>query len=269
MSGQKLPIYPLPEREIVVVEQTSALEEHIGVARRHVQALYADAYGQVHGVVSRWIEVEHSIERRIKALHAPGEQLNPGLLYIGVAALSGSVLARGRNIVIRTLLPPTLFVAASSHFLPQTTSNVRAYFAELEEKHAPGLADVHNTAIAHSQMTWARAVDAISNGRRVTVEKTEGVVKKVEETTGLKLGQVLGGGKAAAKKAEVIVAQKVEELAEATKGKAEAVKAEAEPQVKEAEKVVKAEEPVVTKGDAPAPAPVKDDELVKEVKRLV
>ena len=47
----------------MVVEQTSALEEHIGVARRHVQALYADAYGQVHSVVSRWIEVEHSIER--------------------------------------------------------------------------------------------------------------------------------------------------------------------------------------------------------------
>ena len=61
--ARQLPIYPLPEREIVVVEQTSALEEHIGVARRHVQALYADAYGQVHSVVSRWIEVEHSIER--------------------------------------------------------------------------------------------------------------------------------------------------------------------------------------------------------------
>ena len=49
----------------MVVEQTSALEEHIGVARGHVQALYADAYGQVHSVVSRWIEVEHSIERAL------------------------------------------------------------------------------------------------------------------------------------------------------------------------------------------------------------
>ncbi|KZV61162.1 hypothetical protein PENSPDRAFT_619360 [Peniophora sp. CONT] len=265
MSGQKLPIYPLPEREIVVVEQTSALEEHIGVARRHVQALYADAYGQVHGVVSRWIEVEHSIERRIKSLHAPDEQLNPGLLYIGVAALSGSVLARGRNIVIRTLLPPTLFVAASSHFLPKTTHNVRSYFAELEEKHTPQLAYVHNTGIAHTRMTWDRAVEAIIDGRRVTGEKTEGIVKKVEEATGLKLGQVFGGGKAVAKKAEVIVAQKVEQVAEATKERAEAVKAEAEPQVKEAEKAVQVEE-LSAKTDK---LPYKKDEIVEEVKRIV
>ena len=75
-------------------------------------------------------------------------------------------------------------------------------------------------------MTWARAVEAVSDGRRVTGEKTEGVVRKVEDATGLKLGQVFGGGKAVAKKVEVAVAQKVEEVAEAAKEKAEAVKAE-------------------------------------------
>ena len=147
--------------------------------------------------------------------------------------------------------PPTLFVAASSHFLPKTTANVRAYFAELEEKHAPALADAHSTAIAHSQMTWARAVEAVSDGRRVTGEKTEGVVRKIEEATGLKLGQVFGGGKAVAKKVEVAVVQKVEEVAEAAKEKAEAVKAEVEPQVKEVEKAGVA----VVAGGEPCKAP--------------
>ena len=61
-AGQ-LSIYPEPEREIVVVDSPSVLETQIGVARRAVTGVAHDFHARVHGVVSKWIGIEHAVER--------------------------------------------------------------------------------------------------------------------------------------------------------------------------------------------------------------
>lgn len=49
--------------DVLLVEEATPLEKHIGIARRAVTETYYDAYAQVQGVVSKWIGVEHAIER--------------------------------------------------------------------------------------------------------------------------------------------------------------------------------------------------------------
>lgn len=44
-------------------ETPSELETQIGVARRAVTGVYSDAYSSVQGVISKWIGVEHAVER--------------------------------------------------------------------------------------------------------------------------------------------------------------------------------------------------------------
>ena len=94
---------------------------------------------------------------RVKSLIPPDENLTPGALYVGVAALTGSVLARQRGLFLRFLLPPTLFVLSMNHFLPKTTQNISDYVMSLEREYAPGFAHTHETAIAHTAMTWEMA----------------------------------------------------------------------------------------------------------------
>ena len=197
----------------------------------------------MHGVVSKWIGIEHAVERaspfvhliflpfalplsvsvclnrtshappsdRVKSLIAPDEPLTPGLLYVGVASLTGSILARNRSIFSRALLPPTLFYLSFKHFLPKTTQNVSTYAGSLEEKHFPTLAQKHTVAIAHSRMTWERLREAGIGGRDKFQDGLGSAVRKVQELTGLKVEEALGHKTSVAN-----VVEKVEEALQST-----------------------------------------------------
>jgi MICOS complex subunit MIC26 len=251
-AGPQLSIYPEPEREIVVLDCPSVLETHIGAARKAFTGVARDVHARVHGVVSQWIGIEHAVERtlfflfpsplilrvislsirlflldRVKALVSPNEPLTPALLYVGVASLGGSILARNRSVFTRVLLPPTFFLLSCKYFLPKTTHNVAAYAGSLEEEHFPALAQKHAVAIAHTHMTWERLRAAGISGRDQVQHGLGGAVRKVQELTGLKVHDALGRGAMTASKA-------VEEVEEAL----QSVKSAAAEAGKPAEKAV-------------------------------
>ena len=89
---------------------------------------------------------------KVNWLIAPDEPLTPGILYVGVATLTGSDLARDR-IFWRLTLPPALLILSLTHFLPKTSHNVSSYLVSLENAHVPTLAEKHEIAKAHSAMT--------------------------------------------------------------------------------------------------------------------
>lgn len=244
---RQLPIYPEPTPDVLLLETPSELEQHIGTARRAVTATYLDARAQVQGVVSRWISVEASVEStcvqsslpapanrladRIKSLVAPDEPLTPGILYVGVATLTGSVLARNRGLALRLALPPTLLLLSLSHFLPKTSANVSAYAGALEDTYLPGLAQKHDIAKAHSAMTWDRAVDAGAAARVRVQDSVLRAVVRLEEASGLKLQETLGWGKHAVG----AVQQTAEHASAVAEHKVEAVEAKVQGAVEKEE----------------------------------
>ncbi|KAG6887949.1 hypothetical protein C0995_011389 [Termitomyces sp. Mi166 len=193
---EKLSIYPTPTPDILLVEEPSALEREIGVVRRRVTEVLLDTHGQIQGVVSRWIGIEHAIENRVKSIISPNESLTPGLLYVGVATLSGSILARNRMLATRLLLPPIFLFASAKHFLPQTTENFTSYLGSLEDTYFPTLSEKHAIASAHTQMAWERLKDASQNGREWVNRGAATAVDKIQEATGLKLNETLGWSQA-------------------------------------------------------------------------
>ncbi|KAF9192882.1 Transcriptional coactivator [Haplosporangium sp. Z 767] len=70
----------------------------------------------------------HSYRTRISSpqhsLVANEEELLPGLLYVALAGLSGSLVARQRNILVRMFSPVAFATAAGAIFLPDTTHSV-------------------------------------------------------------------------------------------------------------------------------------------------
>ena len=148
---------------------------------------------------------------RLKSFKDPSESLTPSLLYVGVAALTGSVLARSRGLPTRILLPPTLTLIAFSHFLPNTASNVGSYVTDLERRYVPRAAEIQETAIAHSKMTWEMAKEKAADGKETVEEGVRKAVGTVQEKTGLKLREALGWGREEVKGVEAFVEKKVGE----------------------------------------------------------
>ena len=56
-------IYPTSPPELILVETPSELEKQIGVARRATQETLSEVQAQLQGVITKWIGVEHAVER--------------------------------------------------------------------------------------------------------------------------------------------------------------------------------------------------------------
>lgn len=197
------------------------------------------------------------------------------MLYIGVATLTGSVLARGRSLPLRLLLPPTLLVASSYHFLPKTSTNVSDYLGSLEDHYFPTLAEKHDIANAHTAMTWERVKEATAGGRAGLERSLGSVIEQIQAVTGLKLREALDGARvqasdatrAARQKATQAVydaEKKVAQVAQTVEHKVQEVTAPATHVKDQAAAEAKVEDVVA---DTPEALVVETKEV--EVKRLV
>jgi len=224
-SSAKLSIYPSPTPDILLVDSPSELENHISVVRRKVLQTYAQAHSHIQGWVTSWIGVEHAVEHRVKSIISPNEPLTPGLLYAGIATLTGSIIARNRMLATRLLLPPIFLIASANHFLPETIGNLSSYFGSLEETYFPSLSEKHDVAKAHTQMTWEKVKEATASSREQLNRGAIVTVEKVQEVTGLKLRETLGwvSGNVEEQRQEIVKAAKsvIDENLEALEKKVE------------------------------------------------
>ncbi|KAG9099941.1 hypothetical protein FS749_016705 [Ceratobasidium sp. UAMH 11750] len=174
-APKKLPIYSPPEPEVLLVPTESELVDAIGRTRRILVRAGEDSRDGVQGIIGRWIQVERRIESRIKSLISPEEPVTPGVLYVGVAALSGSVYARGRSLPTRLLLPPALFERA----------------AEFQERAASVVQDVQSKlaqAKPEAKLSPPAGLLAKSKEEKDLMEKVEEVVQDVRAEAAAALG---------------------------------------------------------------------------------
>ncbi|KAJ6460055.1 apolipo protein O-domain-containing protein [Mycena vitilis] len=208
----QLSIYEPPPSEILLLDTPSALEAHIGTVRRTATGQYRQARDHVQGLVSRWIGVENKVEHRIKSLLPPDERLVPGVLYAGIALLSGSIVARHRALPIRLILPPVLGTAAFAHFLPKHSHNIRSYLSDLEDTHFPTVAEKHEIGKAHSAMGWARVREGMESAGEGVRGGVLAAVERVQGATGLRLKEALGVAQAMEAKAEKAIEEKIADM---------------------------------------------------------
>ncbi|WVR06960.1 hypothetical protein IAU60_003996 [Kwoniella sp. DSM 27419] len=193
-SGDKLPIYPSPSSmpTVTLIENPNPLVPYIAQGREAVTSVMSQARGYLQGGVANWIGFERKVEHEVKSVLPADESLTPGLIYVLIAGLSGSVLSRTRSLPVRFLAPPLFTLLAAPYFLPKTSHNIRKYLSDIEDRNFPAFAARHDrfvqTGLAHAQMTLGRLEDA-SEGARDWSHKA---FENVEKTTGLRMGEVVG-----------------------------------------------------------------------------
>lgn len=104
-----------------------------------------------------------------------GEKLMPGALYVLVAAMSGSIVSRNRNIMIRATAPLVVGIGAGWVVLPVTMRNVADLLWKYEQRF-PAVADGHirtregiekawTMARLHTQLAVNMVDDTITSGK--------------------------------------------------------------------------------------------------------
>ncbi|ORY45428.1 apolipo protein O-domain-containing protein [Leucosporidium creatinivorum] len=145
-SRRNLPIYDSPAPPATLVAAPSPLQDQVGEARRFLQSNYDALHLNARAGAQQWIGWENTAEAHVKAMLPEDEDLTPGALYVGVATLAGSILARNRNILLRAGLPSAFFLASLSHFLPKTFDRVTLMAEALERRYVPGFTGIRAQA---------------------------------------------------------------------------------------------------------------------------
>ncbi|KDQ12565.1 hypothetical protein BOTBODRAFT_161460 [Botryobasidium botryosum FD-172 SS1] len=194
-SSKKLSIYPAPEPEILLIETHSELEQNIGKIREAATSAYFNARAKLQSEVNGWIEVEGAVEKKVKELIAPDEPLSPGILYVGVTTLTGSVITRNRSFPVRFLVPTTFLMLSLPFFLPKTSHNLNEYISDLEAHYFPAVAEQHaalGRAVSSARESLEAFYHSSNKAVREGVHNAEG---KIQEYTGIKLQEPSGGSK--------------------------------------------------------------------------
>lgn len=181
----------------------------------------------------------------VKQIVPKDESLNPGIIYVLVAGLTGSVLTRTRSFPVRFLAPPLFAAAALPYFLPKTAHNLRQYFSDLEDKHAPEFAarqDRFNHALEiHWHMTVDRLRGAGDEARQWSAKAAEGV----ESATGLKVSEAVRLGQERVEKAKESAEAKIERTKEQAQAKIESAKEKAQAKIEQANEKATSEQVTV------------------------
>jgi organizing structure protein 2 len=105
------------------------------------------------------LHLEESFTSTVASLAPPaqsGEKLMAGSLYVLVAAMTGSIATRNRNILLRATVPLAVGIGAGWVALPITMRNVADLLWKYEQRF-PAIADGHTRTREGIERAWYMA----------------------------------------------------------------------------------------------------------------
>jgi len=180
-STKSLPSTSALQKKSTSPTPTDRLAVHIKKTRLFLYRQVATAENKVNDFMDSALDLEESFTSTIASLAPPrqsGEKLMPGSLYVLVAAMTGSIISRNRNIVLRATVPLAVGIGAGWIVLPITMRNVSNLLWKYEQKF-PAVADGHmrtregiekawRMARIHTQQAVTIVDDKVSSARAAT-----------------------------------------------------------------------------------------------------
>ncbi|KAL8328837.1 hypothetical protein RB597_004541 [Gaeumannomyces tritici] len=166
---------------------TDLLAAQIRRARLFLHAQAATVEDGVNSALGRALDLEQSFTATVASLAPPresGERVMPGLVYVLVAAMAGSIVARRRNVLLRAATPAVFGVATGWAVLPFTMRNVGDLAWRYEER-VPAVANAHvrtrevlEKSVVMSKVHYQLGVQFVEDKVTATRESLEGWVRK-------------------------------------------------------------------------------------------
>lgn len=168
----------------VTVRSSEYLEKYVGVARSWLYGKTEIARTQIDSGLQKYLNVERSITSTVNEIRSDKEDILPGGIYVLVSTLSGSIIARNRNFLIRGISPVVFGVVAFRFFLPETYSNTGKLIWKFEQK-VPEIAEAHTSAHEHVDGLVKDVNTAVSDSKAALTDSVHSARKFVAKATGL------------------------------------------------------------------------------------
>ncbi|RYP55019.1 hypothetical protein DL768_000335 [Monosporascus sp. mg162] len=162
---------------------TDRLAVQIGQARLFLYRQATRAEDAVNRAADRAFDLERTFTETVASLAPPresGERLLPGLAYVLVASMAGSIVSRNRSLVLRAAAPLAFGVGAGWLALPVTMRNVSDLLWRFEQR-VPAVADAHLAARDGVRQGWRFARVHAELGRDYVDEKVRTARNLVED----------------------------------------------------------------------------------------
>lgn len=130
---------------------------------------------------------ERSVTKTMSSLHDNHEDLLPNSIYVLVAFLSGSVVTRRRNILLRTIVPIAFGTAAFAYLLPRTFENTTGFIHDYEKENVPQLAEAQSAAAARLQQARQETVKAVEQSESTLQRSVHSARQTLKDWTGIDL----------------------------------------------------------------------------------
>lgn len=180
-----------PRGDVVVYQQQQQQQQHgptptdrlatqVRAARLFLYRHACSAEDAVNQTMARAFYLEKSFTDTVASLAPPaesGEKLMPGLVYVLVAAMAGSIVTRRSNILLRATVPAAFGVGMGWTVLPVTMGNV-GELAWSYEKRFPAVAEGH----IKTREAWRGSLEYARTQRHTVVSTVEEKVKSTRET---------------------------------------------------------------------------------------
>ncbi|OTB07535.1 hypothetical protein M426DRAFT_317838 [Hypoxylon sp. CI-4A] len=145
-----------PENKPHSPTPTDRLAVEVGKARLFLYRYATATEDAVNGAIDSAFHLERSFTETVASL-AParetGEKLMPGLVYVLVASMAGSIMTRNRNILLRASVPLAFGVGAGWLLIPVTMTNVSELLWSYERRF-PAVANAHLQTRQGIQDAW-------------------------------------------------------------------------------------------------------------------
>ncbi|KAI9722448.1 MAG: hypothetical protein M1828_004815 [Chrysothrix sp. TS-e1954] len=159
---------------------TDRLAVQVRQARLFMHNISSQAETSFNAFMTRAFNLEDNFTTIVRSLAPPAdanEPILPGLAYIFVAALAGTIVSRNRGIILRASVPLTFGIAAGYAVLPSTMQNVEGLMQDWEGRYSPELRQQHIrarervrsflvTGVEHSKMALSQGEEAVGEARK-------------------------------------------------------------------------------------------------------
>lgn len=173
----------------VTVRSTSAVESAFRAVRESVYGAYTSTEEYLNDGKERAYQTERQVTSTVSSLHNKSEDLLPNSIYIVIAALSGSIIARRRGVVARAFLPVALGLGAFKYLLPQTFANTSAFLWKVEQRSFPELADTQTAAVKRAEDLAVLVEQSALAGQQKVTSGVESLRRKISQVTGLTIDE--------------------------------------------------------------------------------
>ncbi|KAI9834718.1 MAG: hypothetical protein M1838_005486 [Thelocarpon superellum] len=170
------------EPQPTTLTPTDRLALEIRRARLFVFAHVAAGEDRVNDFMTSFLHLESSFTGTIASLAPPresGERVLPGVVYVLVAAMAGSIISRNRNILLRASVPVALGLGAGWVVMPRTMRNVGELIWKFEER-VPVISNNHMRIQGAVEETWRLARLQSEGALAIVDQKVQGGRAAVE-----------------------------------------------------------------------------------------